>query len=304
MKRYLQIRLVLFTALLLVGCQPPTVVEVEELRAMQVLPGSIMPILPKEANVTFANGQQGILEISWDVQKGQEGSAQVWEDMTIKGYIKSGPGKHMVTQLIEVVQLETSEPLAEEIAPLFSSGLVTLEDRRDPMEHLAKLEVNWSGTEISLELKEELRALLFRAQWITMGNFAGNTINVIIDQEMWVDGQVFFPANDHYFYTYKDLRDFIEATYTGDLLDRFIEAEKCLEIDGVLYYWGCDGLGFSYGREGPWRMNVQSVTDDRIIVQLSQIVVYPENISHEDVSIMEFLFVNGRWLISQQGFQI
>lgn len=261
--------------------------------------------MPKEATVTFTNGRQGVLPVSWDLLEGHEGSTQVWEDMTIKGYIKSGLGHYTVTQLIEVAQPETPKPLVEgEIVPPFPSGPVAPIDKRDPMENLASLEVNWSGTDVSLELKEELRALLFRAQWITMGNFAGNTITVISDQEMWVDGQVFFPANDHYFYTYKDLRDFIEATYTGDLLDRFIEAEKCLEIDGVLYYWGCDGLGFSYGREGPWRMNVQSVTDDRIIVQLSQIVVYPENISHEDVSTMEFLFINGRWLISQQGFQI
>lgn len=305
MSRWRQIMVVALIALLLVGCQPPTVAEVRELDVIQLQHGDILPMLTKEATVTFTNGRHGKLAISWDILEGHEGSAQVWEDMTIKGYIKSGPGHYTVTQLIEVAQPETLKPLVEgEIVPPFPSGPVAPKDKRDPMENLASLEVNWSGIDISPELKEELRALLFRTQWITRGNFAGNTIRVSIAKMVRVNGQVFFRAADPYFYTYKDFHDFIEGTYTGDLLDHFIESEKCVEVNEFLYYWGSDGLGFSYGREGPWRMKVVEITDERISVELSQTIVYSDSPTYEDVSEMEFLFVNGRWLISKQGFKI
>lgn len=118
-----------------------------------------------------------------------------------------------------------------------------------------------------------------------------------------VNGEVYFRANDPYFYTYKDLRDFIESTYTGDVLDYFIEVEKCVEVNEFLYYRGSNGMGVSYGREGPWRMKVSKVTDERITVELSQTIGYSDS-SNEDVSEMEFLFVNGRWLVSKQGFKV
>lgn len=299
-----RIIIVLVSVSLLVGCQPPTVAEVQELDVIRLQYGDPLPELPKQVSVTYANSQQGKLPVSWDLIKGHEG-APVWEDKTINGYIKSGSGQRQVTQLIEVIQPPKQESLTVgEIVPPFPPGPVSPEDKRDPMERLKTLEVEWSGIDIAPELREELRALLFRAQWITMGSLLGNTVTVNIAKMVRVNGEVYFRANDPYFYTYKDLRDFIESTYTGELLDYFIEAEKCVEVNEFLYYRGSNGMGVSYGREGPWRMKVVEVTEGRITIELSQTIVYSDAPSYEDVSRMEFLVINGRWLISKQSFKV
>ncbi len=306
MNRWRQIMVVALISLLLVGCQPPTVAEVQELDVIRVQHGDPLPVLPKQAGVTFTNGRQGMLPVSWDLIEGDGGSAPVWEDKTITGYVKSGWRQHTVTQVIEVIQLKPPQgPLTVgEVVPLPPPGPVSPKDKKDPMERLADFEVEWSGMGIAPELREELRALLFRAQRITMGNFYGNTIAVNIAHMVRVNGQVFFRASDPCFFTYEDLLDFIEATYTGELLRHYIEAEKCVEVNEFLYYWGCDGSGASYGREGPWRMRVVAVTDDRITVELSQTIVCADSPTYEDVSMMEFLFVDGRWLISKEGFEV
>lgn len=80
--------------------------------------------------------------------------------------------------------------------------------------------------------------------------------------------------------------------------------DHCVEVNGLLYYREPYNLGAPYEIKDPWQMHVLEVTADRIIVELTQIIVYPVYGAFEDVSTMELLCVNGKWRIVKQGFMV
>mgnify|MGYP000855901059 FL=1 len=285
---------------LLVGCQPPTVVEVQDCDVIRLQLGDPLPILPKELSVTFANGQQGMLPVTWDLIEGHEGSAPVWEDMTVKGYIKSGLRQYTVTQSIEVIQ---PKPKPDDTPAPYTLDENNLH-KKLPM--TGEVNFRWSGLEIDSKLREELQIRFFKARYITHVFVFGDLF--FVDPQgtaITKDGYIYYPvSNVAHFETYDRFAQFIRRTYTPDMASLFLQDKKHMFVEGQLY-----AVDFGWGTTtvdtGVYEAKVIEVDERKIVIELTieRLTGEPETY-YNDVSGLEFQLVDGEWLIAKQEFEV
>lgn len=299
MSRWRQLVVVALIALLLVGCQPPTVAEAQELEVIRLQRGDPLPVLPKQVSVTFTNGRRGVLPLSWDLLKGYEG-ASVWEDMAIKGYIKSGLGHYTVTQLVEVIKPEPK--LGDTPAPY------TLDENnlQEKLPMTGEVNFRWSGLELDSKLREELQIRFFKARYITHVFVFGDLF--FVDPQgtpITKDGYIYYPvSNVAYFETYDRFAQFIRRTYTPDMANFFLQDKKHMFVEGQLY-----AVDFGWGTTtvdtGVYEAKVIEVDERKIVIELTieRLTGEPETY-YNDVSGLEFQLIDGEWLISKQEFEI
>ncbi len=291
---------VLIMTAILVACKsepvakPPTVkvtvVEVAELPTITIGLGDQLPLLPEQADVVYSDGTAGRLPVSWDV-KGIE-NKRIWEHTTVNGTVVDNAEVRAITHLIEVVP--NREPTGDGVG-----GIVPTDDS---MAGLENLEMEWSGIEISQEVREELRAVVFRDDWISTAAALGGLLRYNGNEYLIVNGYQYCLANDIRIPTYDHYLALLKATYTGRLFAYFIERDLCIQVDSKLY---CrpDGAGSVESVSGPTRMKVLEVSEQKIAVERSETVVGPDW-SNEDVRRLEFLCVDGKWLLASYGFEL
>lgn len=287
-------------SLLLVGCQPPTVAEVQAFDVLRVQHGTPLPVLPKQVSVIFTNGRQGTLAVSWDLIKGHEGSAPVWEDMTITGYIKSGLRKHTVTQSIEVIHPE-SEPDDTPAPHMFDEN-----NLHEKLPMTGEVNFKWSGLELDSKLRERLQIQFFRARYITHLFVFGDLFSIDYQGKPITKGDcTYFPVSQvAYFGTYDSFAQFIRRTYTPDMAVFFLRDDKHLFVDGQLY--AADfGWGTTTVDTGIYEAKVIEMDERKIVIQLTieRLTGEPETY-YNNISELEFQLIDGEWLIAKQEFEV
>lgn len=278
---------------LMTGCKPAqvtqvTVSAVPDLPAISVHFGDVLPALPEQVDVIYSNGKHGRLPVSWEAAAWKK--RPVWQGIGLNGTIVDQNERLEITQRISVLPPES---LAADTPAL----------PRDSMAGLEYMEVEWSGREIGQELRDELNALLFRARLITGGFFYGSFLMVNMEDSITINGKGYYLADDRRLPTFADFMAFIECTYTGELLSELMNDNSYIVMNGK-FYWEVDGSSSVCVTVSPFRMKVLEVSNQKIQVELSVTKRCADGPTYDDVSLLEFLSVGGKWLVVSQGFEV